>query len=279
MRWWDGRCWTVAVAQASGGVQGPGAARAAWAPAGTAPQARTAPGSEIPAPNRVIPARAAWWALLGLALGEIVGSIFAEVAAVFTGSDTGAVATLAGEIGLWAGMFGAVVYVSRRFGTGSLARDYTFGFRRVDLAWGPLIAFTGLVVEGVLGQAFAGSKLAGTNTQLITGQKGNTVGFAIITVIVSVGAPFFEELFFRGLLRTALRSAIGPTWAAIAQGCLFGLAHVNPTTGLGNVEVVAIIGSLGIILGLFANFTGRLAAGMIGHSLFNLLATISVLAS
>jgi membrane protease YdiL (CAAX protease family) len=65
----------------------------------------------------------------------------------------------------------------------------------------------------------------------------------------------------------------------VAQGMLFGLAHYEPGNGLGNVSVILTIAALGIVLGYVALRTGRLGAGMIGHGLFNLVATIIVLAT
>ena len=92
-----------------------------------------------------------------------------------------------------------------------------------------------------------------------------------------MGAPVFEELFFRGLVRTALATRLGPIGAVFAQAGLFGLAHLNVTSGLGNIEVVAVIGAFGVVLGMAAHLTGRLAPGMIGHGLYNLLVTVSIL--
>ncbi|HET9691429.1 MAG TPA: CPBP family glutamic-type intramembrane protease [Acidimicrobiales bacterium] len=261
LRWWDGSSWTAAATSKP--------------PPG--PPAPAGPTQAAPAPDRRIPARAAWWALAGLLAGEIVGGLLAAVVTALGGSSTGAGTTLAGEVGLWAGMAATAVLVSRRYGTGSLRRDYGLRFAPADLGWGVLVALGGFVLEAILGAAFHGSRFAGSNTQLITGEKGHTTGFLVITVIVAVGAPLFEELFFRGLLRTALRSALGPTWAAVGSGALFGLAHATPGNGYGNVEVVVVIGAFGVLLALVANRTGRLAAGMVGHGLFNLVATVSVL--
>ncbi|WP_262323202.1 CPBP family intramembrane glutamic endopeptidase [Acidiferrimicrobium sp. IK] len=225
-----------------------------------------------------MPARAAWWALLGLAIGEVAGGVIGALAGAVTGAgSTSALVVLAGELGLWAGMLGACIFVARRYGTGSLRRDFGARFRPADLGWGPLVTVAGLVATAVLSHAFVGTRLSGSNTQLIDGQTHNTAGFAVIAVIVSVGAPIFEELFFRGLVRAALSSRLGPIGAVFAQAGLFGLAHLNPTSGLGNVEVVVVIGAFGVLLGLAAQLTGRLAAGMIGHGLYNLLVTVAIL--
>jgi membrane protease YdiL (CAAX protease family) len=299
LRWWDGVGWTAAVHPLGSdpgpvGWAGPDgrATPGGWAgPDGRAtPDGRAAlgrwagPSSEAAGtgpdqPSRRIPARAAWWALLGLVAGELVGGLLAGIVGVITGNTTSAAVTLVGEFGLWGGMISACLLVSHRYGTGSLRRDYTLAFRPGDVWTGVCIAVGGTVMSAVASGIFAGSRFAGTNTQLITGQKDDGVGFAIVTLIVALGAPFFEELFFRGLIRTALAARLGPGRAVVAQGLLFGLAHYEPSNGWGNVAVIVIIAGLGMILGYAALRTRRLGAGMIGHSLFNLITTIVLLAT
>ncbi|MBO0748623.1 MAG: CPBP family intramembrane metalloprotease [Acidimicrobiaceae bacterium] len=234
------------------------------------------PATPAPPEQAVIPVRAIWYAVLGLALGELVGGVLGGIAYAFTGQARSAAVTVLGEIGLWIGMLGSAVYVSRRYGTRSLSRDFTLRIRLSDLGPGLLVAVVGTVLSAVASAAFSGTRFAGTNTQIITGQRHNSASIAVITVIIAVGAPFFEELFFRGLIRTALASRFGPTGAIIGQGLLFGLAHYVPSNGLGNVSIIVTIAALGIVLGYAAQRTGRLGAGMIGHGLFNLVAAILV---
>jgi uncharacterized protein len=265
LRWWDGTGWTRDVAAA--GAPGPSPSSPAAPP--------TPDGGERP----VIPARALWWALLGLAAGEIAGSALAGVVAAATGNSTSAVVTLMGEFGLWGGMLASCVVVSRRYGTSSLRRDFTLGIRVRDIWVGVAVAAIGTALSAISSGLFSGSRFEGSNTQILTGQRHNGVGFVIVTLIVALGAPIFEELFFRGLIRTALTSRLGPARAVVAQGLLFGLAHYEPSNGLGNVSVIVTIAALGIILGYAALRTRRLGAGMVGHGLFNLIATLIVLAT
>jgi len=259
-RWWDGQRWSADLRLA-----------------GAAPP----DGFSSPQPpGPIIPARAAWWALVGLLVGEVLGSFLGGLDVVLTGARaTGAGPTLVGELGLWAGMLGSCVFVSRRYGAGSLARDFTLGFKRRDLLYGLGAGLVGIVVADVIAALFAGTALAGTNTQILTGEKGNDAGLVVVTVIVALGAPFFEELFFRGLIRTALSARLGPTGAIWAQAALFGLAHFEPSNGLGNVSVIVAIAALGVVLGYTARLAGRLGADMVAHSVFNLVAVVAVVAA
>jgi CAAX protease family protein len=315
-RWWDGRAWTQQVVpfpapiappgpDARGGSSPPGPSDSSAGPdarggswpagppdssagpdrapdpvAGGSPWPASPSGvpvSATPSGQRVIPARAVWYAVLGLVVGELVGSLLGGIAVAFGSKTNSAAVTGLGEIGLWSGMFGSVLYVSRRFGTRSLARDFSLRIRVADIGPGVLVAVVGIAFSAIAAAAFSGTRFAGTNTQIITGQRHNSAGIAVVTVIVALGAPFFEELFFRGLIRVALASRLGATGAIIGQGLLFGLAHYQPSNGLGNVSVIVTIGALGIILGIAAQRTGRLGAGMIGHGLFNLVSAIVIL--
>lgn len=49
--------------------------------------------------------------------------------------------------------------------------------------------------------------------------------FIIIFIMGAVLAPISEELFYRGMIYTLFRKYLGPTWAAILAGLVFGLAH------------------------------------------------------
>lgn len=225
----------------------------------------------------VTPGVVVLWTVGLLVAGAIVGSLLASVVAAISGSTTGAGTTLVGEFGLWSGMTGAAVVVSRRFGTRSLSDDFGFRIGWKDI-WPGLVALVaGLIVTNVIGLAFSGTRFAGSNTQLITGQKHDGLGFAIITVVVAIGAPFFEELFFRGVLRVALTARLGSHGAVWGQAILFGLAHYQPGSGLGNVSIMVIVGSLGVVLGYAARATKRLGPGMIAHGLYNLVQVLLIL--
>jgi membrane protease YdiL (CAAX protease family) len=247
-RWWDGAQWT--------GHRRP-----------------AEPGEPSDAPR--IPVGAAWWGLVAVTVGVILSVILQAVAAVlFPGS--GAANLLLGEVGLWAALGGTCILVSRRYGSGRLSVDFGLRFKRRDLLTGLGAFVVAIIVAQVITSLFAHSKLQGTNSGIVTSQKGNTAGTVIVTLIVAVGAPLFEELFFRGFLLTSLSARLGAA-AVGAQAILFGLAHYQAGHGWQNVSVMAAIGGMGLVLGYTARRTGRLAAGMLAHGMFNLLATLTIL--
>ena len=211
-----------------------------------------------------------------MAVGFVLGGILEGLALVaFPGS--GAAQILMSVAGLWTGLFGTCVFVSRKYGTGRLTDDFGLGIRPSDIWAGLLAALACFFVVGVVGGIFAGTRFHGSNTNIIRNQQGNTAGVAVVTLIVAIGAPFFEELFFRGFLRRAFAARIG--LASIpAQAVCFGLAHYQFGLGLGNVSIVTATAALGVVLGYTAHVTKRLGAGMIAHGLFNFVVTLTIVA-
>jgi hypothetical protein len=226
----------------------------------------------------VFPAGVAWWAVPGALVGIVLSGLGETIGYSLTHSTTSAVSDLLGEVGLWAAMLGTAVFVSRRYGSGSLARDYGLAIKAKDLLWGLLALICALVVSQVVLAVFAGTKFAGSNDEIITQQKGHELGLVVVALLVALGAPFFEELFFRGFLRGTLRRRFGANGSVWLQAMFFGLAHFGESaTALGNVSVVLAMFGVGAVLGYTAKLTGRLGAGMVAHCLFNLLAVVATL--
>ena len=226
-------------------------------------------------PEPALPLRAAWLGLFGVGFALVASGILATIGSVLVPGSS-AIQTLFGEFGIWVGFGGASVAASRRFGTGSLVEDFGWQVRSSDVGFGALAAIACILTASLIGEAFAGSRFAGSNTSLITNQKGNTAGVAVVTLIAAIGAPVFEELFFRGLLRLSLASRLG-VGAIWVQAGLFGLAHFQPSLGLGNVSVIIAIAGLGVVLGYTAQLTHRLGADTIAHGLFNLVVTLTII--
>ncbi|MGH9105519.1 MAG: lysostaphin resistance A-like protein [Acidimicrobiales bacterium] len=226
--------------------------------------------------RRVLPARAAWWAAPGGLAAIVLAGVGASIGQGLTGSSKGPVTELLGEVGLWAALVGTAAFVSRRYGTASFRRDYGLSFRTRDPLWGVLAAGAAIAVAQLVLLGFSGTKFAGSNSQIVTQEKGHELGLVLVALIVAVGAPFFEELFFRGFLRTTLQARFGAHGAVWLQAAVFGLAHVGETAGLGNVSLFVAMFGVGVVLGYTARLTGRLGAGMTAHCLFNLVAVLSV---
>jgi len=246
---------------------------------------------QVPATRR----DAAVWlvlALIGFALGELVAGVVVDVVAGIEGQGghLGRIQALAappewyivsGLVGLWVGFFTAPWLASRVRGTGSLLRDVGLRFARADVL-GILIGVGGQALVTVVYAPFI-SHLHNFNaptTKLTGGSHGG--GFVVIAVLTVLAAPFFEELFFRGLLLRALLRFLNPSGrtegvaraaglvgAVVLDGLLFGLAH-------GEMEQLAGLALFGIILAVVAFRTQRLGMNMVAHASFNLVAVLAI---
>jgi membrane protease YdiL (CAAX protease family) len=227
-------------------------------------------------------------AVVGFAIGLVTSSIGVAIASSATGYHRGRhqhipVAVTAGDlVALWVALIGAILWASRRHGTGSLVRD--FGLRIEgwwDVAGGALV---GLGCQYILIPLVylpfeqLDPSLRHKLSQPAQNDTGDahTVGALIVLLLfIAVGAPIVEELFFRGLLLRALLGYLGPAGragpviAVIVTGVLFGLAHFEALQ-LGGLAL------FGVVLGLLAWRTGRLGPGIAAHAAFNAAAVVSV---
>jgi len=230
---------------------------------------------------------------LGFLAGQVAGAIFAVVAAAADGKlhSLNAIATLnepptwyivSTLVGLWVGFFGSPWLASKVRGTRSLIRDVGLRFKWVDLVGIPIGIGGQFLVAAIyipISQHVNNfnNKFNAPSQKLTGGSHG--LGFAVIAVLTVVGAPFFEELFFRGLLLRSLARLfgnfgrwVGPALAIVITGVLFGLAHAESLQLLG-------LATFGIILSFISYRTGRLGMNMVSHATFNLVAVVATLAA
>ncbi len=226
------------------------------------------------------------FAAVGFLGGQVVAGVFIGVAAALEGKVASlstivrlsepptwyVVSTL---LGLWAGFFGGTFLASAVRGTKRYVVDMGLRFRRVDLA-GVAIGFCGQFAIALLYVPIAphvhdfNQRFEAPSQRLTGGSHG--LGTVIVGVCTVIGAPFFEELFFRGLLLRALARLfgsvggwVGPAAAVAVTGVLFGLAHAESLQLLG-------LAVFGILLSAIAYRTGRLGMSMCAHATFNLTA-------
>jgi uncharacterized protein len=236
----------------------------------------------------------AWTWLLFAALGFVGGQIVALIVVSVTAAAEGqtnsltAIAQLSEPpswyiistlAGLWTGFFGAAWLATGVKGTKSFSRDLGLRFRWADLIGVP-IGVAGQFLVALMYIPIAqhvhnfNQRFDAPSQRLTGGSHG--AGYVVIGTLTVVGAPFFEELFFRGVLLRSLARLfgaiggwVGPTLAIIVTGVLFGLAHDEGLQLLG-------LAVFGIILSFVSYRTGRLGMNMVAHASFNLVAVVAV---
>jgi hypothetical protein len=178
------------------------------------------------------------WRILGLPLAYVIHAAFGMfLLAGFSGSG----------IADW----------SRKF--------FTLPWGR-SLAWA--IGFTGLAVVtvflvGVAASPFLPRSQPAQKELLETLAAARSIpATTLILFTVSVLAPAFEEVLFRGFLLTWMTARWGKVLALLGSSLFFGAIHLTP----GGMPTLS---ALGLVLGLAYLRTGDLRVCMLVHGLWN----------
>jgi membrane protease YdiL (CAAX protease family) len=111
-----------------------------------------------------------------------------------------------------------------------------------------------------------------------TGDAHTVAALVVLLVVLAVGAPIVEELFFRGLLQGALAHRYGPRTALWVQAGIFGVCHYQFGMPFSTVVLTVVpIACVGLVLGSLRWRYDRLAPGMIAHALCNVVAVVVLL--
>ncbi len=248
-RWWDGHSWTGYTDHWYGSAFG-----VAAAPIAPVDDSR--------------PIRAGWLAVGGVVVG-IGLSVLVYLVRLWSGIAPGnPLVALAAQFGLWTGLFGACVIAVRTHGTGSL-RDLGFRVQWVDLALGLGFGIAALIGVSIIARLLLALGVEPHRSSLVDPLRRGPLTVVVIVFIAAIGAPFVEELFFRGLVMSGLVSRWGVPIGIIAQAILFGLVHLGPTDARGNLGVFLIIAPVGAVLGTLRYGFKRLGPGMFTHAVYN----------
>lgn len=219
-------------------------------------------------------------------LGDVAAGILASMAlTVLVG---GAIAALAGweetdqvpmwgqallQLPLWGGYLGAVVVAGRVKGAGVVA-EFGLSQRALDVPVGLLLGIvTQLVVLPVVYLPILW--LTGTDSDELSApareladRAGTPLGWIVFALVVGVGAPVVEELFYRGLfLRALTKAGAGTVAAVVASSVVFAAVHLQ----LLQFPGLAIFGLLAAVLTVR---TGRLGPAIWAHVGFNLTTVV-----
>jgi uncharacterized protein len=161
-------------------------------------------------------------------------------------------------------------YVSARWGTGDLGTDIGVAVKWSDLGWGPVVwlGAVGAQIVAALLVVWLGVPISG-NTEAIDNLTADRTYIVSIVITAVIAAPIVEEMVFRGVVLRSLRSRTPAVAAIVLQGLLFGLAHVDPVRGAGNVGLVMVLSAVGIAFGVSSHLLRRLGPSMVAHALFN----------
>lgn len=240
----------------------------------------------VPAPATGV--RPRLWGLGDVALGFGIAIVGSQVTLAIILAVTGRSATEVDDLplslvavaqtGLWLGLFLVPWLVTRAKGNGLVADLHLRG-RVADLWRGGLVgAALQLVALPLLYWPLlrlldkGASDLEGPAREL-TDRADGPFGVVLLVLIVGVGAPVFEEIFYRGLfLQALLKRGLSPAVAIGASSLVFGLSHFQL------LQLPALV-LFGIAAGILAHRTGRLGPAITAHVAFNMVTVVALLAS
>ncbi|HVE94900.1 MAG TPA: type II CAAX endopeptidase family protein [Acidimicrobiales bacterium] len=213
-----------------------------------------------------------------------IAVFFASIVTAVAGSAIGAeiggsgslTETAGGLIGLWAAIVPSAILLSRVRGTGNLARDFGLRFERSDWLGVPI----GLASQIVLLPLVYGALQLLTDRDIVeelrepaeelTNQAGTDGAFVFLAVLLIVGAPLAEEIFYRGMLFVALRARTTVAITIVVSGFVFAIAHLLPL-------LIPGLAAFGMVLAWVRARTGRLGMAVVAHATFNAV-TVAALA-
>jgi membrane protease YdiL (CAAX protease family) len=221
-------------------------------------------------PSTTVPIVLATW-VAGVVLATIVLSIVHGD----PDSDPSIPALAASLVALWAVYLAGVAIASRRAGTGRPADDVGFSFAPVDALGIPIGAASQLLLvplvyaplRSIWPDTFDEEALEETARELVDRASGATS--VLLFVLVVVGAPIVEEVFFRGLLQRPLLGRFSTVPVVVTVAAAFALIHFRP------VEYPGLF-AFGVVLGTCAWATGRLGMAIAAHMTFNLVGLVVV---
>lgn len=175
---------------------------------------------------------------------------------------------------LWLGLLGAPVLAARTKGNG-VVEDFGLRFRLIDVPVGLVIGVVSqLVLVPIVSLpwiALLGKDLddLDDSARELADKATDPLGVALLFVIVVLGAPVVEELFFRGLLQRSLLRRVAPVLAVAISALVFGVTHFQL------LQFPALV-AFGAILGFLALRTGRLGPSIVAHMAFNAVTVIAL---
>jgi membrane protease YdiL (CAAX protease family) len=221
-----------------------------------------------------------WGAAIGWVIGIVGGGIAFQLVLSASGTDVDDADSLGigwvaiAQLGMWIGLLGTPWFVSRLHGSG-MRRDFGLSARRRDIfvggAWGLLgqYALVWIVYVPMSWFVDVTRDEFSEPAREMTDRATDPLGVVLLVLIVGIGAPIVEEIFYRGLLQRSLIKLAGPVWGIAGASLVFGAVHLQ----LLQLPALALAGAL---FGVLAYRSGRLGPAIAAHMVFNLTAVTAL---
>ncbi len=213
--------------------------------------------------------------LSSLVLSTLIGALIIGIAGWSTSDEVPVWGMALLQIPLWGGYVGAVVVAGRWRGNGVVA-DFGIHQRWIDVPVGLVI---GIVTQLVLLPLIYFPILWALGTDQdelsrpareLADRADSSIGWILFALIVGVGAPVVEELFYRGLFIRALRKkGMAPALCVVISAAVFAAIHFQALQFPG-------LFLFGLVAGALVARTGRVGPAVWAHIGFNSTAALSL---
>jgi len=213
--------------------------------------------------------------LSSLVLSTLIGALVIGVAGWSSSDEIPVWGMALLQVPLWGGYLGAVLYAGRWLGNG-VVRDFGVRQEWLDVPVGLVLGIlTQLVVlplmyVPILWALGSDSDELSRPARELADRADSTVGWILFALIVGLGAPVVEELFYRGLfLRSLRKKGIVSSMCVVLSAIVFAAIHFQPLQFPGLLV-------FGLLAGTLVARTGRLGPAVWAHIGFNSTAVLSL---
>ena len=175
------------------------------------------------------------WGIRHVILGWLLGQVSVILALVAIGlidqninlDDPSLEITAIMQAALWVGTLGIPLWLY--YTKGISWKQFGWGFKKSDVFQGLLIGLGTQIAGGLLYLPllviFDDIDVSEPARELV--DKATGFGVFLLFLVVVVGAPVVEEIFFRGLTLKAFEKKMGSRSAAIVSSLFFAIAHLQ----------------------------------------------------
>ncbi len=176
------------------------------------------------------------------------------------------------QLPLWFGLGAIPIWFAVTRGRGVVA-DLGLRMRSIDIPLGLAVGvFCQLVMVPVIYLVLSriiGVKDVSAAARQLTDRASSPISIILLFLIVGIGAPIAEEIYFRGMAQGIFGRRLSPMWAILAAAAFFAATHLQP------LQFPALL-AFGIVLGVMRWRSGRLGPSIWAHLGFNVVAAASL---
>lgn len=177
------------------------------------------------------------------------------------------------QLPLWATLALLPLWFATRRGRGVVA-ELGLRMRPIDVPFGLVIGVMSqlLLVPALYWVVFKviGEKDISAAARQLTDRATDPVSVALVFLIVGIGAPIAEEIYYRGMAQRIFGRRLRPWLAVSAAAVFFAASHLQP------LQFPALL-VFGVLLGVLAWKFDRLGPSIWAHVGFNVTAAVGLL--